>query len=83
MKTEFMLMAQYGRPFPLLDDVARDYLMMDSATAKRRAATQGLPLPVTRLGSQKGPWVVSIEDLAKYLDERMKQGREDFRRMAG
>lgn len=71
MKTLFLLQAQYdGRAEIPLDKICVDLLSMKYHEAKRQAFVQKLPFPVHRLGTQKSPWMVSITDLAAYIDKQ-------------
>ena len=81
MNTVFLLMAAHdGKAVLNLDEVARDYLGFSHKVAIQRKAKAGeFPFPVFRLGnSQKSPWLVSIEDLAAYIDKQKEAAKRDF-----
>lgn len=78
MNTLFMLMAQHGQADIPLEVVASQYLGLGKEKACIQARTQSLPFPVFRAESQKAPWMVSLVDLAKWLDERREQARQDW-----
>lgn len=79
MNTVFFLMAEFaGQAEIPLEQLCPKYTGLDIARAKRAAARQQLPFPVHRTtNSQKAPWVVHIEDLARHIDARAKQGRAE------
>lgn len=70
MNRIFLLMAQFGSAdVPLAKVVETYFPHLSEATWKRRAALQEFPFPVFRAeSSQKAPWMVSVVELAKYLD---------------
>ena len=71
MKTLFLLQAQYdGRAEIPLNEICDELLHMKYHEAKRQASVQKLPFPVHRLGSQRSPWMVSLLDLAAYIDQQ-------------
>lgn len=74
MRTIFMLMAQYNAAAVPLEKVAEDYLGLTPGYANKLASAGQLELPVFRTqNSQKSPWLVSIEDLAEFLDKRRRE----------
>lgn len=77
MNTLFFLMAEFNTAHPKLEDVAPRYLGLQPAEAKRAAGLRTLPIPAFRLGSQKSPWLVAIDDLAKYLDQAKEEARRE------
>ena len=46
--------------------------------AKERAATQELPIPAFRLGSQKSPWLVLESDLENLIEQKAREFTKDF-----
>ena len=61
------LTTEYGTseiPLLLLCD---KYLGLSENEAKRRASLRKLPLPSYRIGTNKAPWLVNADQLAKYL----------------
>jgi hypothetical protein len=81
MKTLFLLQAQFnGRTEIPLTEICNDLLDLTESEAKRQACLQKLPFPVHRLGSQKSPWLVSITDLAAYIDQQKAAAEADWKR---
>ncbi len=81
MNTVFLLMAAHnGKAVLSLEEVAKEYLgMNDKIRIQRKARAGEFPFPVFRLGnSQKSPWLVSIEDLAAYIDKQKEAAKKDF-----
>jgi hypothetical protein len=70
MNTYFGLLAEFGEANIPLEKVAPKYFGLSAEEAKRRAPAKILPCPVFRLGGQKSPWLVSVADLAKLIDEK-------------
>ena len=80
--TLFLLMAQFGGQAEIeLAEIAEHYLGMKVKRALALAAVQKLPFPVHRLGTQKSPWMVSLIDLAAYIDERRAEAQSEWQRM--
>lgn len=80
MNTLFLLMAEYNAAVLPLSLVAKKYLGLDERMASRKACAQSLPLPAFRMcESQKSPWLVKTEDLAKYLDQSHEQAVKDWK----
>lgn len=79
MNRTFLLMAEFEEADIPLEKIAPKYLGMDERQWKRAAALQQLPFPVFRGGSQKSPWLVSITELAKYLDKMEAEAAKDWR----
>lgn len=77
VKTIFALQTQFdGRAEIPLTEICDEWLDLSPREACRRAAAQTLPFPVHRLGSQKSPWMVSIFELAEYIERERREGRE-------
>lgn len=74
MNTTLLLASQYNAAAAPLEQVAKDYLGIDAAQAKRRAAHDELPFPVFRDG-RKSPYLVRLEDLAKWIDKAAEDAR--------
>lgn len=70
MNTYFGLLAEFGEANIPLEKVAPKYFGLSAEEAKRRAPAKILPCPAFRLGGQKSPWLVSVADLAKLIDEK-------------
>ena len=79
MKTEFLLLAQYGKTDVPLADIAGDYLGMTQKEANTRATRAALPFPAYRVGSNKSPWLVRVTDLAAYLDAEREKAARDWK----
>lgn len=79
MNRVFLLMAEFNATDIPLEKVAQKYLGMDERQWKRAAALQQLPFPVFRAGSQKAPWMVSVNALAQYLDKREADAAKDWK----
>ncbi|ANF59594.1 hypothetical protein A5892_09605 [Halotalea alkalilenta] len=67
----FGLLAEFGGRAQIpLEEVAERYFGICAKTAASRPLAQRLPVPAYRaVRSQKAPWLVSVADLATYLDE--------------
>ena len=81
MNTIFLLMAEFGQADIPLEEVASKYLQLTPEKAKRKAAKQEFPFPVFRAGNQKTPWMVSVSDLAEYLDKQRAEAKKDWEAM--
>ena len=82
--TFFNLMAEFQAGEIRLVDCCEKYFSLSPAEAKRRAAFQKLPVPVYRAtNSQKGEWLLSLQDLANHLDEQKDAARRHFNSMQG
>ena len=69
-------------PFIPLLDIARDYLGLSPATAKRKARDNDLPFPVMRLSdSQKAPWLVKFEHFVEFVERMSSDAKKDWLRM--
>ena len=84
MNTALFLMAEHGKAILPLEDVAARYLGLNDRVARSKANKSELPFPAFQPGSQKGPWLVNIADLAAWLDaERDRAAAEcDKRKVA-
>lgn len=79
IKTVYLLMAEFNSSHIRLEDLCGTYLDMEYPRACRLAARQKLPFPVIRTAGQKSPWMVQVEDLAKYLDKMREEAAEKWR----
>lgn len=77
--THRLLLAQFSnRAVVPLDEIAESYLGLGIRTAKNRAKAGMLPFPVFKMrNSAKSPFLVHLDDLANYIDERCKEARFD------
>lgn len=80
MNTVFLLMAEYRSATIPLGEVAKRYLGLDEKSARARAARAELPFPAFRAESQKAPWMVSVEDLASWLDRERIRAESDWKK---
>lgn len=81
MITALALMSIYGAPTVPLERICESYLGLSRQEAMRQAAAGELPLPVFRLlRSQKAPYLVSVEDLAKLIDEAREKADDTWKR---
>jgi len=84
MKTAMILLIKYESPTVPLVDICKDYFGLDARTAKERALSQQLPVPVFRMAnSQKSPWLIHLSDLAAYIDSQAELARKDFKNLHG
>jgi hypothetical protein len=66
----------------LLDDVAEKFFNVTPKIARRKAATNTLPIPAFRInGSRKGPIYVRREDLEALLKRRYDSAKASNQRM--
>lgn len=75
-----LLTLQYQAPVVKLEDIIDDYLShLSLPVAKKMAKEQQLPFPVFRAdASNKAPWLVSIIDLANFIDKQQSLARQDY-----
>lgn len=78
--TTHILMAEFGSRLMIpLEELAQSVLGMSVNTAKRRAKNFELPFPTVKLNdSQKAPYLVNIQDLAKYIEEKCSCARIEW-----
>jgi hypothetical protein len=78
--TMYLLMAEFGSRMMIpLEELAKSVLGMSINTAKRRAKSCELPFPTVKLNeSQKAPYLVSIQDLANYIEDRCTSARIEW-----
>ena len=79
-RTLFLLLAEFGTGQVTVDRCCHHFGLKPEE-AKRAAARQSLPVPAFRLGSQKSPWLVRLEDLAQYIDQQAAAARKDWKRL--
>ena len=80
--TVYLLMAEFGSAAVPLDAVAKKYFGLEIPQAKVKAKRQQLPVPVYRTSdSQKAPWLISVVDLADYLDSQREKAKIDWVRL--
>ena len=81
MKTVFLLMAEFETPNIPLEDIRERYFGLSKAEASKKAKQHELPVPAFRMGGQRSPWFVHVEELAKYIDELNAKQREIWKKM--
>lgn len=82
IRTYFALLAEYETAQIPLEKIA-GLFGLTPAMAAKRAVGQDLPVPAFRLGTQKSPWLIDAEQLAKYLDEIKAKAERDWKRVNG
>ena len=81
MITVLALMSAYGEPTANLDQVCERYFGLSRAEAMRQAARGELPVKVFRVGkSQKAPYLVCLQALAKLLDDANAEAEKTWQR---
>lgn len=86
MNTLFMLMAAHnGQAVIPLQEVGEKYFgLSDKAKLSQQARTGQLPIPAFRLTKkQSAPWLVSIQDLATYIDTQSAAAKKDWEQLHG
>ncbi|OCH11555.1 hypothetical protein A6E03_04240 [Aliivibrio sp. 1S128] len=62
-----------------LEIIAKEFLGLTPAAAKRKARNQELPFPVIRLiKSQKSPWLINFDDLVAYVERMSQEAYKDW-----
>lgn len=79
-RTMFLLLAEFGTGQIPVDRCAHHF-GLSPEEAKRAAARQKLPIPAFRLGTQKSPWLVSVESLAGHIDSAQSAAQADWDRL--
>jgi len=83
MKTALLLMAQYEKTAIPLEDICQEYFSCSRHTAIQKAKASTLPVPAFQMGiSQKSPWFVHVDDLAKLIDKRRGEAKEEWEKAA-
>lgn len=83
MNSYFGLLAEFGEANIPLEKVALKYFGLKPDEAKRQAAMNKLPVAAFRAGSQKAPWLISADDLARWIDQRRATATEEWERSQG
>ena len=80
--TIFLLAARFdSRPAVELDEVS-DMFGLGKDEAARRASRHMLPVPCFRLtDSQKAPWMVRLDDLARHIDMQRDAANDEAARV--
>lgn len=80
MTTLYTLMMEFQTGHIPVVDFAKKYLGMDEQWTKNMAAKNKLPFTVFRVGGQKSPWLLDINEAVNFLD-KMKQKAEEAARL--
>ena len=65
-----LLMMEYDfRALIPLEEINEKLFQYERTTMIKMAKAHKFPFPCRRMGSQKSPYMVKIEDLAKYIDQ--------------
>lgn len=81
MKTIFLLMAEFDSPVIPLEDIRERYFKLSKQEADKKAKRHELPVPAFRMGGQRSPWFVHVEDLAAYIDKLNQQQRTAWKKI--
>lgn len=77
--TGFMLAMRYRTPYITLEQVLHDFMPhLDISMAKRRANAGTLPFPAFKPDGAKSKFLVSVADLAAYLDAQRAAAMKDW-----
>lgn len=83
MRTQFLLLAEFGTALIPLSEVGKRYFEHSENQVNSWARQNKYPFPILRLGGQKAKWVVSIEDFAQYVDSQREKAKEEFELLNG
>ncbi len=85
MRTDLMLLVRYeGMPVIPLERVAADFFAHMTVRSLHSLIVRGeVKIPLVPGNSQKAKPAVALEDLAKYLDDRIAEGRREFEQVHG
>jgi hypothetical protein len=61
-----------------LEQLCRKYLGLDVKEAKRRASLHQLPVVAYRIGSNKAPWLVNVDQLAHHLRAEQAKAEAEY-----
>ncbi len=81
VSTFFALMAEYGTVEVPLDQVCEKYFGLAPGKAKERALIKQLPIAAHRLGTQKSPWMINLQDLAEHIDKQRAAAQLEWNHM--
>lgn len=80
MTTEERLIQKYGAVVPL-SEICQATFGMSAAVAQQAAGRNELPIPTFKLrDSQRAPRLVTVADLAAYIDTQIAESRESWQR---
>nr|WP_282450738.1 pyocin activator PrtN family protein [Marinobacter xestospongiae] len=72
------MMAEFGSAEIPLEAMCEKFFGLKPDMAKKRAASQRLPIPAYRGGTQKSGWLISAQDLADYIDKQREKARKEW-----
>ncbi|WP_045860347.1 pyocin activator PrtN family protein [Teredinibacter purpureus] len=75
LSTVFILMAEYQQADIPLDIIAEKYFAHDKDKMQRYARGFKYPFPVFRGGTQKSQWLVNVNDLANWIDQKRSEAQ--------
>lgn len=79
MNTKYALHARFGTPILALCDICEEFFHINEDTAKGKANSQSLPIPVFRMDDNKrSPFMVHVDDLAELIDLRRQGALTEF-----
>lgn len=77
--TGFMLALRYRTPYITLEQVVQDFMThLTLPVATKRANAGSLPFPAFKPDGVKSPFLVSVADLAAYLDAQRAAAAKDW-----
>ena len=78
--TRYLLLGQFGhRPVIELEEICTELFGLSYRTASRKANQNELPVPVFKmLESQKAPWLVHLDALAEYMEQKAKNAKREW-----
>lgn len=79
VSTYFALLAEYSESEVPLANVCQKYFGLSPAKAAARAGRHALPIPAWRGGSQKSTWLISLKDLAEFIDKQRELAWREWR----
>ena len=78
--TLFLVLAEYGSAQIPIERCAHQF-GLTPAQAKDAAKRQALPVPAYRLGSQKSPWMVDADALARHIRSKREAAIAEWNRI--
>lgn len=79
--THFALLAKFGDVNIPLEKCSEEYFGIAPKQANNKACLQDLPVPAYKLGGQRSPWFVNAQLLAEFIDNKMREAKNDWERM--
>jgi len=79
MNSIFGLYARFESPTVELSKVSEEFFGYKIRTAKEKIKAQDFPIPTfTLTEGERAPVLIHVEDLAKYIDKKLEQAREEW-----